>query len=176
MKPVDVKSNTYINSSKEVNNKDPKFKIVDIVRISRYKNIFAKGYVPNWLEEVLVIKKVKNTVPWTYVISDLKVKKLLERFTKMNWKEHIKKSLEMKKIKRKGDKLYVKWKGYDNSFNNWIDKKHIVQMSAYFPEPKRFGKRVIVELDLSNYATKAYLKNETGLDTSKLVKKVDLAC
>ena len=82
----------------------------------------------------------------------------------------------MKKIKRKGDKLYVKWKGYDNSFNNWIDKKYIVQMSAYFPGPKHFGKRVIVELDLSNYATKAYLKNATGLDTSKLVKKVDLAC
>ena len=84
MKPVDVKSNTYINSSKEVNNKDPKSKIVDIVRISKYKNIFAKVYVPNWLEEVFVIKKVKNTVPWTYLISDLKAKKLLERFTKMN--------------------------------------------------------------------------------------------
>ena len=123
-----------------------------------------------------MIKKVKNTVPWTHLISDLKVKKLLERFTKMNCKEHIKKSLELKKIKRKVDKLYVKWKGCDNSFNNWIDKKYIVQMSAYFPEPKRFGKRVIVELDLSNYATKAYLKNATGLDTSKLVKKVDLTC
>ena len=70
MKPVDVKSNTYIDSSKEINNKDPKFKIGDIVRISKYKNIFAKGYVPNWSEEVFVIKKVKNTVPWTYVISD----------------------------------------------------------------------------------------------------------
>ena len=72
MKPFDVKSNTYIDSSKEINNKDPKFKIGDIVRISKYKNIFAKGYVPNWSEEVFVIKKVRNTVPWTYVISDLK--------------------------------------------------------------------------------------------------------
>ena len=72
MKPVDVKSSTYIDSSKEVNDKDPKCKISDIVRISKYKNIFAKDYAPNWSEEVFVIKKVKNTVPWTYVISDLK--------------------------------------------------------------------------------------------------------
>ena len=60
MKPIDVKDNTYINADKEINNKDPK-----------YKNIFAKGYMPNWSEEVFVIKKVKNTVPWTYVINDL---------------------------------------------------------------------------------------------------------
>ena len=71
MKPVDVKSSTYINSSKEINDEHPKFKIGDIVRISKYKNIFAKGYVPNWSEEVFVIKKVKNTVLWIYVISDL---------------------------------------------------------------------------------------------------------
>ena len=57
MKPVDVKSNTYINSSKEINDKDPKYKIGDIVRISKYKNIFARGYTPNWTEEVFVIKK-----------------------------------------------------------------------------------------------------------------------
>ena len=72
MRPVDVKSNTYINSSKEINDKDPKSKIGDIVRISKYKNIFSKSYVPNWSEEVLVIKKVKSTVPWTFVISHLK--------------------------------------------------------------------------------------------------------
>ena len=71
MKPVHVKSNTYVNPSKEISDKDPNFKIGDNVRISKYKNIFAKGYVPNWSEEVFVIKKVKNTVPWTYVISDL---------------------------------------------------------------------------------------------------------
>ena len=64
MKPVDAKSNTYIDSSKKINNKDPKFKIGDIVRISEYKNIFAKGYTPNWSEEVFVIKKVKNAVSW----------------------------------------------------------------------------------------------------------------
>ena len=70
MKPVDAKDNTYIDSVKAVNNKDPKFKVGDHVRISKYKNIFAKGYTPNWSEEVFVIKKVKNTVPWTYIIND----------------------------------------------------------------------------------------------------------
>ena len=65
MKPVDVKSNTYIESSKEINNKDPKFEIGDTVRILDYKNIFVKCYTPNWYEEVFVIKKVKNTVPQT---------------------------------------------------------------------------------------------------------------
>ena len=72
MKPVDVKPSTYVDSGKEINHKVPIFKIGDFVRISIYKNIFSKIYVPNWSEEVFVIKKVKNTVPWTYVISDLK--------------------------------------------------------------------------------------------------------
>ena len=71
MKPVDAKDNNFIDFKKEVNDKDSKFKIGDHVRISKYKNIFAKGYTPNWSEEVFVIKKVKNTVPWTYVINDL---------------------------------------------------------------------------------------------------------
>ena len=71
MKPVDVKDNTYINFEKEVNDKDPKFKIGDYVRISKYRNIFAKGYMPNWSKEIFIISKIKNTVPWTYVINDL---------------------------------------------------------------------------------------------------------
>ena len=68
MKPIDVKDNTYINTDKEINDKNPKFKVRDHVRISKYKNIFAKGYTPNWSEEVFVIKKVKNTVPWTLLM------------------------------------------------------------------------------------------------------------
>ena len=71
MKPVDIKSNKYIDSSKEINNKDPKFKMGDIATISKYKNISAEVYTPNWSEEVFVIKKVKNTVPWACVINDL---------------------------------------------------------------------------------------------------------
>ena len=96
MKLVDVKSNTYIDSSKEINDKDPKFKNGDSVRISKYKNTFAKGCVPNWSEEIFVIKKIKNTVPWTFSLVILNAKKWLEHFTKKNCKREIKKSLEMK--------------------------------------------------------------------------------
>ena len=80
MKPVDVKDNTYIDFEKEANDKDPKFKVGDYVRISKYKNIFAKGYMPNWSEEVFVIKKVKNTAPWTYVINDLNGEEIIGTF------------------------------------------------------------------------------------------------
>ena len=60
-----------LNSSKEINDKNLKFKVGDNVRISKHKNVFAKGYTSNWSEEVFVIKKVKNALPWTYVMSDL---------------------------------------------------------------------------------------------------------
>ena len=71
MESVDVKDDRYIDFKKEVNNKDPEFKVRDHVRISKYKNIFAKGYTPNWSEKVFVVSKIKNTVPWAYVINDL---------------------------------------------------------------------------------------------------------
>ena len=80
MKPVDVKDNTYIDFKKEVNDKDPKFKVGDNVRISKYKNTFAKGHTPNWSEEVFEIKKVKNTVPWTYVINDVNGDEIIGTF------------------------------------------------------------------------------------------------
>ena len=126
MKPADVKDNTYINADKEINNKDPKFKVGDHVRISKYKNIFAKGYMPNWSEEVFVIKKVKNTVPWTYVINDLNGEEITGTFYEKEFRIQEEFRIE-KVIRRKGDKLYVKWKGYNNSFNSWIDKASLVQ-------------------------------------------------
>ena len=70
-KPIDATDNSYAEYNEDFNRKDPKFKVGDHVRISKYKNIFAKGYTPNWSEEVFVINKIKNTVPWTYVVSDL---------------------------------------------------------------------------------------------------------
>ena len=84
MKPIYVKSNTYINSSKEINDENPKFKVGGIVRISKYKNIFTKGFTrnSNWSEEDFVIIKVRNTVPWTYVISDLKGEEIIGTFYK----------------------------------------------------------------------------------------------
>ena len=129
MKPIDVKDNTYINASKEINIKDPKFKVGDHVRISKYKNIFAKGYVPNWSEEVFVIKKVKNTVPWTYVIiNDLNGEEIIGTFYEKELQKINQEEFRIEKvIRRKGNKLYVKWKGYDNSFSSWIDKKDIIK-------------------------------------------------
>ena len=80
MKLVDVMDNTYINFKKEINDKNPTFKVGDYVRISKYKNIFAKGYMPNWSEELFVINKIKNTVPWTYVINDLNGEEIIGTF------------------------------------------------------------------------------------------------
>ena len=115
MNPVDVKSSTYINSSKDINDENPKFKIGDIVTISKYKNIFTKGCIPNWSEEVSVITKVKNTLPWTYFISDLKGEEIVRTFYEKELKKINQKEIRVEKlIKRKGDKLDVKWKGYDS--------------------------------------------------------------
>ena len=128
MKPAEVKDNTYINADKEVNNKDPKFKVGDYVRTSKYKNIFAKGYMPNWSEEVFVIKKVKNTVPWTYVINDLNGEEITGTFYEKELQKTNQEEFRIEKvIRRKGDKLYVKWKGYNNPFNSWIYKASLVK-------------------------------------------------
>ena len=111
MNPVDVKSSTYID-----------FKIDDHLRISKYKNIFVKGYTPNWSEQDFVIEKLENTVPWTYFISNLNGEENENELQKTNQKE-----LRVEKeVARKGDKLYVKWKSYDILFNSWIHKKDIV--------------------------------------------------
>ena len=68
IKPIEVTDDSYAEINEIANKKDPKFKVGDNLRISKYKNIFAKGYTPNWSEEVFIIVKIKNTVPWTYAI------------------------------------------------------------------------------------------------------------
>ena len=126
MKPVDFKNNTYIDSDKKVNDKDPKFKVRDHVRISKYKNILAKGCTANWSEEIFLIKKVKNIVPWTYIISDLNGEEITGTFYEKELQKTNQQEFRIEKvIKKKGDKLYVKWKGYDSSFNSWIDEKDL---------------------------------------------------
>ena len=128
MKPADVTGNIHINFKKEVNDKNPKFKVGDHERISKYKNIFSKGYMPHWSQEVFVISKIKNTVPWTYVINDLNGEEIIGTFYEKELQKTNQKEFRIEKVlKKKGDKLYVKWKGYDNSFNSWIDKKDLVQ-------------------------------------------------
>ena len=105
-KPVDAQSSINIDSTKENNDKDPKFKAGDIARMSKYKNIFATVYTPSWPEEVFLIKKVKNTVPCIYVINYLNGKKRCWRtfYKKRNCKKRIKTFRIEKVIKKKGDK------------------------------------------------------------------------
>ena len=128
MKPVNIKSDSFAEYNEESNEKYPKFKIGDHVRISKYKNIFAKGYTPNWSEEVFVIKKIKNTMPWAYVISDLNGEEVVRSFYEKELQRTNQKEFRIEKvIKRKGNKLYLKWIGYHNSFNSWIDKKDLIK-------------------------------------------------
>ena len=116
-----------LNTMKILTKKYPKFKVGDHVRMSKYKNIYTKGYTQNWSEEIFMISKIKNTVPWTYVISDLNGEPITGKFYEKELQKTSQEKFRIEKvIKRKGDKLYVKWKGYDNSFNSWINKKGIV--------------------------------------------------
>ena len=108
-KSIDIKDNTYINIDKVINDKDPKFEVGDYVRISNCKNIFAKEYTPNWSEEIFVIKKVKNTVPWTYVINDLNGGEIIGTFYEKELQKSNQEEFRIEKIiEKKGNKLYVK--------------------------------------------------------------------
>ena len=123
MKPEDV---TFVEYSEETNKKNPKFKVGDHVRISKYKNIFAKGYTPNWSEEIFVINKVRVTILWTYLSNDLNGEEIKVSFYEKESQKTDQKEFRIEKvIKKKGIKLFFKWKGYDNSFNSWINKKDI---------------------------------------------------
>ena len=119
MKPVDVGDDSFAEYNDESNEKDPKFKVGDHVRISKFKTVFAKGYTPNWSEEIFVVKKIKNTVPWTYIINNLNGEEIVGGFYEKELQKTNQEKFRIEKvIKRKGNKLYVKWKGYYNSFNS----------------------------------------------------------
>ena len=127
MKPIDVTNDSYAEYNENLSKKHPIFKVSNHVRISKYKNIFAKGYTPNWPEEIFVFSNIKNTVPWTYVINDLNGEKITGSFYEKELQKSNQKEFRTEKVlKQKGDKLYVKWKGCDNRFNSWIDKKDLV--------------------------------------------------
>ena len=127
MKPADIKSSTYIDFNKENNEKESKLKVSDGVKISKNKSIFAKGYIPNWSEEVFVMKKIKNSVLWTYIISDPKGKEIFGTFYEKELQKTNEKEFRIEKvIERKDNNRYIKWKNYNNSFISCIDKKHIV--------------------------------------------------
>ena len=133
MKPIDVKDDSFAEYNEQSKGKDPKFKVGDHARISKFKNIFAKRYTPNWSDEIFIVKKTKNAVSWTYIISDLNGEEIVGSFYEKELERTNQKEFSIEKvIKRKGDKLYVKWKGYDNSFNSWIDKKDLIKRVSIF--------------------------------------------
>ena len=117
-----------------------------------------------------MIKKIKNNFSGTYVISHLNGEEITGTF----YEKKLQKTNPWEFWVEKCNKLYVQWKGCDSSFISCIDKADKIEMSWYFPELKSSGGRVKVELDLSNYAAKADLKNVIGVDTSKFAEKVDL--
>ena len=83
--------------------------------------------MPNWSEEIFVVNRIKNTVPWTYVINDLNCEEIIGTFYEKELQRTRQNELRIDKImKRKSNKLYVKWKDCDTSFNSWIDKRDIV--------------------------------------------------
>ena len=127
MKPIDVTHDSYGEYNGDFNKKDPRFKVGDHVRISKYKNSFTKGYAPNSSEEVFVVIKIENTVPWTYVVSNLNGEEISGSFYGKELPKNNQEKFRIEKLrKRKGDKLYVKWKGYESRFNSWINKKDLI--------------------------------------------------
>ena len=100
MKPTDVTSDCYAEYNEDSNKKDPKLKGSYHVRVSKYKNTFAKEYTPNCLEEVFVVSKIKNTVPWTYVINDLNGDSITGSF----YEKDLQKTSAKKCLKEKGIK------------------------------------------------------------------------
>ena len=115
MKPTDVTSDSYAQYNEDSNEKKTKFKVGDRVKISKCKNIFAKGYTPNWSEEVFVINKIKKAVAWSYVINDWNGEEITGSFYEKELQKTNEKEFRIEKvIKEKGDKLFVKWKGYDS--------------------------------------------------------------
>ena len=149
--------------------------------VNKYNNIV------HWSEEVFVVSKIKHTALWSYVISDLNGEAINGSFHEKELQETSQEKFRIEKVlKRKGNKLYVTWKGYDNSFNSWIIEKNLerfffneilsLQMSQYFAKPfGSFGENSNVKVDLSNYATKIDLKNVIYVDASSFALKTNLA-
>ena len=98
MEPIDVKNDSFAEYNEEYNEKGPKLKVDDPVRISKYKNTFAKGYAPNWSEEIFIVKKIQNTVPWTYVVSDLHEEKIVDSFYEKDLQKTNQKEFRIEKV------------------------------------------------------------------------------
>lgn len=108
-------------------NKKIKFKNGDLVRLSKYKNVFEKGYTPNWTTEIFKIKKIQYTQPITYRLIDLNETEIYGTVyaEELQLAKQSDFYLVEKIIKKRADKLYVKWLGFDDSHNSWIDKNNV---------------------------------------------------
>lgn len=106
-----------------------KFKIGDFVRISRYKGVFEKGYIPNWSPEIFEVVAVNNKFPVTYRIKDYQNQIIAGRFYENELQKTADHSafLIEKVLKRKGDKFFVKWFGFDDNNNSWINKSELLK-------------------------------------------------
>lgn len=133
MKPKDVTEKTVKKLLKTVYNhpkiiRKIKFKVNDYVRVSKNKTLFEKGYTPNWSTEIFRIEKIKLTNPVTYTLKDERNQPILGSF----YEQELSKTkfpdsyLVEKIIKRQGNKYYVKWLGFNNSYNTWINKNEII--------------------------------------------------
>ena len=127
MKSIDVTSDSHAEYNEDFTKKDPKFKAADHVRVSKHKNIFAKRYAPNWSEEVFVVSGIKDTVPWAYIVSDLNGEEITGSFYAKELQKPSQEKFRIEKVlQRKGDRLYAKWKQYNNRFNSWTDEKDLI--------------------------------------------------
>ena len=123
MNPIEYNAECNEDSNK----KDPKFKVFDHVRISKYKNISTKGCIWYWSKEVFVAKKIKNTVPWSFFINNLIGGEIAGSFYEKELRKTNNEEFRIVKVVRRNwNKLFAKWKGYDSYFISWIDKKDIV--------------------------------------------------
>ena len=175
---TDVKVDPYIDYDAVHDKKDPKFKVGDHMKISKYKNIFIKSYTPSWSENVLVIKKVKNTVNRTKLFGDLNnEERLLEHSMKKSCRKQAKQNSQLNKQSR--EKMTNCMSNGRATITYSIAgyyERHSITIRQYFPKPYEHScGDVKVQFDLSNYGKGAELKGATGIDTSMLASETDLA-
>ena len=164
MKPIDVTADSYAEYNEDFNKKDPKFKVGDHVRISKYKKTFAKGYTPNWSEELFFVRQIKNTVSWTYVVSHLNGEKITGSFYEKELQKNIQEKFRIEKVLKRKNLIVG------------LIKKVSYKIREHFPKSFRsFRRNINVKVDLSNYATTTDLKNVTHVDTSTFALTTNLA-
>ena len=108
----------------------PRFSVGDEVRISKKKKTFEKGYTTRWTEEIFTITKIQNTNPITYKIADLKGEEIDGTFYEPELQKTSQQVFRIEKVIEKGkNKSLVKWKGYSDKFNSWVDNKNLIDLS-----------------------------------------------